>query len=85
MALYPAFQAYFRNHRPPLLAAWGRHDPAFVPAGAHSYARDLPDAAIHLLDAGHFALQTHAAEIATLIRDFLGRMDGSNYPALTLS
>lgn len=73
VALYPEFQAYFRAHRPPLLAAWGRHDPAFIPAGAKAYKRDLPEAEVHLLDAGHFALETHAGEIATLIRDFLGR------------
>lgn len=73
VALYPAFQAYFREHRPPLLAVWGRHDPAFIPAGAEAYGRDLPDAEIHLLDAGHFALETHNREIAAHIRDFLGR------------
>lgn len=71
VALYPDFQAYFRKHRPPLLAAWGRHDPAFIPAGAEAYRRDLPDAEIHLLDTGHFALETHAEEIASLIRRFL--------------
>lgn len=74
VALYPDFQAYFRQHRPPLLATWGRHDPAFIPAGARAYKRDLPDAEVHLLDTGHFALETHADEIATLIRDFLGRV-----------
>ncbi|GGD11443.1 alpha/beta fold hydrolase [Aureimonas glaciei] len=76
VALYPAFQTYFRNHRPPLLAVWGRHDPAFLPAGAMAYRRDLPEAEIHLLDAGHFALETHAEEIATLIRQFLVRVAG---------
>ncbi|MCM8732512.1 alpha/beta fold hydrolase [Hephaestia sp. GCM10023244] len=73
VALYPSFQAYFREHRPPFLAAWGRHDPAFIPAGARAYQRDLPDAEIHLLDTGHFALETHHAEIAALIEDFLNR------------
>ncbi|WP_233582672.1 alpha/beta fold hydrolase [Candidimonas sp. SYP-B2681] len=68
--LYPSFQSYFREHRPRFLAVWGRHDPAFVPAGAYAYQRDLPDAQIHLLDTGHFALETHAEEIATLIRAF---------------
>lgn len=72
--LYPDFQAYFREHRPPLLATWGRHDPAFIPPGAEAYKRDLPDAEVHLLDTGHFALETHAGEIAVLIRDFLGRV-----------
>lgn len=70
---YPAFQEYFRTHRPPLLAAWGRGDEIFGPAGAEAFARDLPDAEIHLLDAGHFALETHGEEIAELVRDFLGR------------
>ncbi|MHA4777119.1 alpha/beta fold hydrolase [Streptomyces sp. MSC1_001] len=70
---YPAFQEYFRTHRPPLLAAWGRGDEIFGPAGAEAFARDLPDAEIHLLDAGHFALETHGEEIAALVRDFLGR------------
>lgn len=74
VALYPDFQAYSRAHRPPLLATWGRHDPAFIPAGAEAYKRDLPDAEVHLLDAGHFALETHAGEIAALVRDFLGRV-----------
>ncbi len=71
VALYPAFQDYFRTHRPPFLAVWGRHDPAFRPAGAEAYRRDLPDADIHLLDAGHFALETHAAEIAERMTAFL--------------
>lgn len=68
---YPEFQAYFRNHRPPLLAVWGRHDPAFIPAGAEAYKRDLPDAQVHLLDAGHFALETHTQEISSFIKTFL--------------
>ena len=74
VALYPDFQSYFRVHRPRLLATWGRHDPAFIPPGAEAYKRDLPDAEVHLLDAGHFALETHANEIASLIRDFLSRV-----------
>jgi pimeloyl-ACP methyl ester carboxylesterase len=77
VALYPAFQSYFREHRPPLLAVWGRYDPAFLPAGAIAYQRDLPDTKIHLLDAGHFALETHAEEVATLIRAFLDSTIGS--------
>ena len=71
LALYPAFQAYFREHRPHLLAIWGRHDPHFLPAGALAYRRDLPDAEVVLLDAGHFALETHAAEIGDAMRRFL--------------
>ena len=73
VARYPAFHHYFRTHRPPLLAVWGRHDPAFVPAGALAYRKDLPDAEVHLLDAGHFALETHHHEIAAYMLDFLGR------------
>jgi len=73
VALYPKFQEYFRTRRPPLLAVWGRNDPFFLPAGAQAFRRDNPDAEIHLLDAGHFALESHASEIAALIRDFLAR------------
>lgn len=83
VALYPAFQAYFREHRPPLLAVWGRHDPAFIPAGAQAYARDLPDAEIHLLDAGHFALETHSREIAARIREFLARQGDEGTRSMT--
>lgn len=74
IALYPAMQAYFREHQPPLLATWGKNDAHFIPAGAHAYRRDLPMAEVHLLDAGHFALETHAAEIAALMISFLGRV-----------
>ncbi len=73
LALYPDFQEYFRTSQVPLLAAWGAHDEIFVPAGALAYRRDLPNAEIHLLPTGHFALETHAAQIAGLMRDFLGR------------
>jgi pimeloyl-ACP methyl ester carboxylesterase len=71
IALYPGFQAYFREHRPPLLAIWGRNDPFFLPAGAEAFKRDIPDAKIRFLDTGHFALETHAAEIAEAIGDFV--------------
>jgi pimeloyl-ACP methyl ester carboxylesterase len=70
--LYPAFQEYFRTSRPPLLAVWGRYDPFFLPAGAEAFKRDIPDADVRMLDTGHFALETHAGEIATAIRGFLG-------------
>jgi pimeloyl-ACP methyl ester carboxylesterase len=73
VALYPRFHEFFRTHRPPTLIIWGRYDPFFTIAGAMAYTRDLPDAEIHLLDAGHFALETHGPEIATLIHDFLAR------------
>ncbi len=70
---YPTFHAYFRRHRPPALVVWGANDEVFGADGARAYLRDLPDAEMHLLDAGHFALETHRAEIAALIRDFLPR------------
>ncbi|UNB55225.1 alpha/beta fold hydrolase [Mycolicibacterium sp. YH-1] len=68
---YPAFQEYFRTHQPPTLVAWGRNDEIFGPAGAEAFHRDLPNAEIHLLDAGHFALETHGDEIAALMRNLL--------------
>jgi pimeloyl-ACP methyl ester carboxylesterase len=71
VALYPTFQSYFRSHKPPFLAVWGRNDPFFLPAGAEAFKRDIPDAAVRFFDTGHFALETHAAEIAAAIRDFL--------------
>ncbi len=73
VALYPKFQAYFRNKRPPLLAVWGKNDPFFLPLGAEAFKRDIPDAEIQFLDTGHFAIETHHAQIAGAIRDFLGR------------
>jgi pimeloyl-ACP methyl ester carboxylesterase len=73
VALYPQFQAYFRNRQPPLLAVWGRNDPFFLPAGAEAYKRDIPSADVRFFDTGHFALETHCAEIATAIRDLVGR------------
>jgi pimeloyl-ACP methyl ester carboxylesterase len=73
IALYPKFQEYIRAYRPPLLAVWGKNDPFFLPAGAEAFKRDNPDAEVHLIDAGHFALETRAPEIAVIIRDFLGR------------
>jgi pimeloyl-ACP methyl ester carboxylesterase len=71
VALYPAFQRYFRTHKPPFLAVWGKHDPFFLPAGAEAFKRDIPDAIVRFFDTGHFALETHAAEIAAAIRAFL--------------
>ncbi|MFE9999014.1 alpha/beta fold hydrolase [Streptomyces avermitilis] len=72
-ALYPAFQEYFRTSQVPLLAVWGGHDEIFVPAGALAFQRDLPTAEIHLLPTGHFALETHAGQVAALMDDFLAR------------
>ena len=73
VALYPAFQNYFRTHKPPFLAVWGKNDPFFLPPGAEAFKRDIPNATVRFFDTGHFALETHAAEIAAAIRDFLPR------------
>jgi pimeloyl-ACP methyl ester carboxylesterase len=73
VALYPAFQDYFRKHQPPFLAVWGKHDPFFLPAGADAFKRDIPRADVRFLDTGHFALETHAEEIAAAIREFITR------------
>jgi pimeloyl-ACP methyl ester carboxylesterase len=74
VALYPQFQAYFRKHKPPLLAVWGNGDPFFLPAGAEAFKRDNPEAEVHFYPTGHFALETHCEEIAVAIRGFLNRV-----------
>ncbi len=71
--LYPAIQAYFRQHRPPTLIIWGKNDKIFPADGAYPYKRDLPDVELHLFDTGHFALEDKADEMVPLIRDFLDR------------
>jgi pimeloyl-ACP methyl ester carboxylesterase len=71
IALYPAFQSYFRTHKPPFLAVWGKNDPFFLPPGAEAFKRDIPNAVVCFFDTGHFALETHATEIAAAIGDFL--------------
>jgi len=71
--LYPQWQNYFREHKPATLVLWGKNDAIFVAAGATPYKRDTPNAEVHLLDTGHFALETHGHEIAKLIREFLSR------------
>ena len=71
VALYPKFQEYFRTQQPPLLAAWGNQDPFFLPPGAEAFKRDNPKAEVHFFDTGHFALETHASEIAETMRRFL--------------
>jgi pimeloyl-ACP methyl ester carboxylesterase len=73
--LYPKFQEYFRKSQPPFLAIWGKNDPFFIPAGAEAYRKDLPNAQVQFLDTGHFALETHVAEIATAIKEFLNAMN----------
>ncbi|MBD0709687.1 MULTISPECIES: alpha/beta fold hydrolase [unclassified Streptomyces] len=90
LAAYPDFQRYFRESRVPLLAVWGAHDEIFGPEGARAFRRDLPEAEVRLLPTGHFALETHCAEIADLVADFLkrhgtgqgpsGTADGAGYP-----
>jgi pimeloyl-ACP methyl ester carboxylesterase len=69
--LYPAFQRYFREMQPPLLAIWGKHDPLFIPAGAEAFRNDIRDAHVQFLDTGHFATETHVVEIAAAMREFL--------------
>ena len=73
VALYPTFQKYFRDRKPPLLAVWGKNDPFFLPPGAEAFKRDIPSAEVRFFDTGHFALETHATEIAAAIREFLAR------------
>ncbi|MGA8034700.1 MAG: alpha/beta hydrolase [Candidatus Acidiferrales bacterium] len=70
VALYPAFQEYFRKSKPPLLAIWGKNDPFFIPPGAEAFRKDIPNARVEMLDTGHFALETHVVEIAAAMRGF---------------
>jgi pimeloyl-ACP methyl ester carboxylesterase len=73
---FPKMQAYLRERRPPTLIVWGPHD-GYMPEGAaRAYLRDLPDAELHLLDGGHWALETNLDEIVSLVRDFLARVHG---------
>ncbi|MGG1241703.1 alpha/beta hydrolase [Bacillus cabrialesii] len=69
--LYPAFQQYLREYQPPLLATWGKNDVSFIPQGALAFKKDVPNSEIHLLDSGHFALETHVDEIGRLILNFM--------------
>jgi pimeloyl-ACP methyl ester carboxylesterase len=73
VAFYPTFQKYLRTYQPPLLAIWGKNDVSFIPAGAKAFQKDLPNAVIRLLDAGHFALETHSREIGNKILQFLAK------------
>ncbi|MGU3667135.1 alpha/beta fold hydrolase [Methylobacterium sp. A49B] len=81
VASYPAWQAWMRDHPLPTLVLWGRHDPSFIVPGAEAYLRDMPKAELHILDAGHFALDEATDQIASLTRDFLGRHVGSQKPS----
>jgi pimeloyl-ACP methyl ester carboxylesterase len=76
VALYPSFQQYFRTHKPPFLAVWGKNDPFFLPPGAEAFRRDIPEAEVRFFDTGHFALETHHAEIAQVIGEFLNKHVG---------
>lgn len=71
IGLYPEFQHYFKTNKPKMLIIWGKNDKMFIEAGGRAYAKDLPDAAIHLLDGGHFLLEEHHDKAAQLIRAFL--------------
>jgi pimeloyl-ACP methyl ester carboxylesterase len=82
VALYGTIQAYLREHRPPVLAVWGKNDPFFIPPGAEAFKRDVPSADIRFVDSGHFALETHAREIGTAMREFLGKHIGGSIAAL---
>ena len=73
VALYGAWQAYFREHKPPMLAVWGEKDVYFLPPGARAFRRDIPDTELHFYDTGHFALETHAPQIGEAMLDFLDR------------
>ncbi|HEY4143827.1 alpha/beta hydrolase [Pinirhizobacter sp.] len=72
VAMYPEFQAYFKKHQPPMLAVWGKNDPFFLPPGAEAFKRDIPAASVQFFDTGHFALETHHAQIAKAILGFMG-------------
>jgi len=71
--LYPKFQEYFRESKPPLLAIWGKNDPFFIPPGAEAYKRDIPNATVQFLNTGHFALETHVSEVAAAVRELLAK------------
>ena len=73
--LYPAFQKYLRTCKPPLLAVWGKNDTSFIPAGAEAFLQDVPDAEIHLVDSGHFALESRCGEIAEYIKRWLKKVN----------
>ena len=76
VAIYGDIQAYLREHRPPLLAIWGKNDPFFIPPGAEAFKRDVPEADVRFVDSGHFALETHAREIGAVMREFLSKHIG---------
>jgi pimeloyl-ACP methyl ester carboxylesterase len=81
LALYPSWHAYLREHQPPTLITWGANDQFFIADGARAYLADVPNAELHLLDTGHFALATHATDVAALIAAFHARHAGSTSSA----
>ena len=81
VTLYPRFQQYFRDRRPPTLLVWGNGDPFFLPAGAHAFTRDNPDAQVMFFETGHFALETHSAEIGARIVEFLRTLEPAEVAA----
>lgn len=72
--LYPTFQEYLRKYQPPLLAVWGKNDPSFIPEGAEAFHRDLPNAEVHLVNSGHFALESCCNEIADYIKNWVEKI-----------
>lgn len=76
VALYDTIQAYLRKHQPPVLAIWGKNDPFFIPPGAEAFKRDVPSTEVKFVDSGHFALETHAKEIGSAMREFLAKHVG---------
>jgi pimeloyl-ACP methyl ester carboxylesterase len=78
LASYPRWQKYLRDNKPPTLVVWGRYDPSFTVAGAQAYAQDNPNAEVHLLDAGHFALDRKSEEICSLVIQFMSAKVGEN-------
>ena len=73
IAAYPAWQDYLRKHKPPMLVVWGKYDPSFAVAEAAAFKRDVPSAEVHVLDAGHFALDEAVDQVAAFMRRFLAR------------
>ena len=71
VAAYPVWHKFLREHHPPTLTVWGKHDPIFVAAGAQAWLRDVPDAELHLLDGGHFLLEEQAATVAPIVLRFV--------------
>jgi pimeloyl-ACP methyl ester carboxylesterase len=74
LAQYADWQGWLRQHRPPTLVVWGKHDPAFIVAGAQAFKRDLPLAEVHILDGGHFVMDTRMPEVADLTDQFMRKL-----------